>query len=166
MRDLNKVMLIGNLTRDPELRTIPSGQSVASFAIATNRSWNDNAGQVQKAVEFTDIVAWGKLAEIAGQILKKGRRTYIEGRLQTRNWEGQDGVKKYKTEVIASDLIVLDSKPAMGFESETSAPNYEPVTMASENQAVRQEVSVGASTPIATASPTTDSEIDIEDIPF
>jgi single-strand DNA-binding protein len=167
MRDLNKVMLIGNLTRDPELRTIPSGQSVASFAIATNRSWNDNAGQVQKAVEFTDIVAWGKLAEIAGQILKKGRRTYIEGRLQTRNWEGQDGVKKYKTEVIASDLIALDSKPAMGFEpAEAPATNYESITMASENQAVRQEVGVGVSAPTATASPATDSEIDIEDIPF
>lgn len=162
MRDLNKVMLIGNLTRDPELRTIPSGQSVASFAIATNRSWNDNAGQLQKVAEFTDIVAWGKLAEIASQILKKGRRTYIEGRLQTRSWEGQDGVKRYKTEVIASDLIALDSKPTMGFESENT-PNYEPVAMTSENQAVRQEVGVG----IAPAtSPITDSEIDIEDIPF
>jgi len=168
MRDLNKVMLIGNLTRDPEIRTIPSGQSVASFAIATNRSWNDNAGQLQKAVEFTDIVAWGKLAEIASQILKKGRRTYVEGRLQTHNWEGQDGVKKYKTEVIASDLIVLDSRPAMGFEpapAEAPAKDNESTTMASENQAVRQEVGVGATTSTP-ATPTTDSEIDIEDIPF
>ncbi|MBU1083399.1 single-stranded DNA-binding protein [Patescibacteria group bacterium] len=167
MRDLNKTMLIGNLTRDPEVRTIPSGQSVASFAIATNRSWNDNAGQVQKAVEFTDIVAWGKLAEIAGQILKKGRRTYIEGRLQTRNWEGQDGIKRYKTEVIASDIIALDSRPAsVGFESsETPNQNYASAPMSSENQAVKQEVGVGAAAP-ASSAPSTDSEIDIEDIPF
>jgi len=162
MRDLNKVMLIGNLTRDPEIRTIPSGQSVASFAIATNRSWNDNAGQIQKAVEFTDVVAWGKLAEIASQILKKGRRTYIEGRLQTRNWEGQDGVKKYKTEVIASDLIALDSKPAAGFESDNT-PNYESIPI-SENKTPLQEAGVGATS--ATSSPANDSEIDIEDIPF
>jgi len=164
MRDLNKVMLIGNLTRDPELRTIPSGQSVASFAIATNRSWNDNAGQIQKAVEFTDIVAWGKLAEIAGQILKKGRRTYIEGRLQTRSWEGQDGVKKYKTEVIASDLIALDSKPAIGFEpTETPATNYEAVPIASESPIIKEVVGVS---PAPTSPLTPDSEIDIEDIPF
>ena len=121
MRDLNKVMLIGNVVRDPELRTIPSGQNVASISVATNRSWNDNAGELQKAVEYTDIVAWGKLAEIVGQILKKGRRVYIEGRLQTRNWEGQDGVKRYKTEVIASDLIVLDKPQGINMNGGTEA---------------------------------------------
>ena len=160
MRDLNKTMLIGNLTRDPELRTIPSGQTVASFSVATNRSWNDASGELQKAVEYTDIVAWGKLAEIAGQILKKGRKTFVEGRLQTRNWEGQDGIKRYKTEVIASDIIVLDRPAGIGgFDQnnqqtetvETTAP--ETVPAATDNT---------SSTPI----PNNNQEIDIEDIPF
>src|SRR3990172_4350786 len=128
MRDLNKVMLIGNLTRDPELRSTPSGQSVASFAVATNRAWNDAAGQLQKAVEYTDIVAWGKLAEIASQIMKKGRRVYVEGRLQTRNWEGQDGVKRYKTEVIASDLIVMDRPQSAGWNNNQAETETAPAT--------------------------------------
>jgi len=156
MRDLNKVMMIGNLTRDPELRSIPSGQSVASFAIATNRSWNDAAGQVQKAVEYTDIVAWGKLAEVASQIMKKGRRIYVEGRLQTRNWEGQDGVKRYKTEVIASDLIVLDRPQSMGWnnnsENTETAPDASATSMTAE--------------PVGAVSSPKSDEIDIEDIPF
>jgi len=161
MRDLNKVMLIGNVVRDPEIRTIPSGQSVAAISIATNRSWNDNAGELQKAVEYTDIVAWGKLAEIAGQILKKGRRMYVEGRLQTRNWEGQDGVKRYKTEVIASDLIVLDKPQGInmnGGGTETTTMPDTVATAATMPEPVAQAVSA---TPVAPAE-----EIDIEDIPF
>ena len=165
MRDLNKVMLIGNMTRDPELRTIPSGQTVASFGVATNRSWNDAAGELQKVTEFTDVVAWGKLAEVAGQILKKGRRVWIEGRLQTRNWEGQDGVKRYKTEVIASDLIVLDKPQGININgpetaepaSTTTVPNIA-TTTAEMPEPVAQAASA---TPVAPAE-----EIDIEDIPF
>jgi single-strand DNA-binding protein len=152
MRDLNKVMLIGNLTRDPELRTIPSGQTVASFAVATNRSWNDAQGTRQDAVEYIDIVAWGKLAEIVGQIYRKGRRTYVEGRLQTRNWEGQDGIKRYKTEVIASDLILLDKAPAGEVAPlQNNAPAQ-----------TEQPVAAVASDPLSTAA----DEINIEDIPF
>lgn len=160
MRDLNKVMLIGNIVRDPEIRTIPSGQSVAAISVATNRSWNNTSGELQKAVEYTDIVAWGKLAEIAGQILKKGRRVYIEGRLQTHNWEGQDNIKRYKTEVIASDLIVLDRPQGINVNGEGEAstiPNLETVA-ASMPEPVAQAVSA---TPTAPAE-----EIDIEDIPF
>ncbi len=111
MKDLNKVMLIGNLTRDPEGRFTTSGQAVASFTVATNRRWKGQDGEVKDSAEFSDIVAWGKLAEIAEKILKKGRRVYIEGRLQTRSWEGQDGIKRYKTEIVASDINVLDKKP-------------------------------------------------------
>jgi len=111
MKDLNKVMLIGNLTRDPEARFTTSGQAVASFTVATNRRWKGQDGEVKDSVEFNDIVAWGKLAEIAEKILKKGRRVYVEGRLQTRSWEGQDGVKRYKTEIVSSDINVLDRKP-------------------------------------------------------
>ncbi len=166
MRDLNKVMLIGNLTRDPEIRTIPSGQNVASFAIATNRRWNDASGELQTAVEYTDIVAWGKLAEIAGQILKKGRRTYIEGRLQTRNWEGQDGVKRYKTEVIASDLIVLDRPPNIDMNNQ-EIPVVEKTPSATEMKA-EEPISVAADTSIKSDSDSTAEkpEVDIEDIPF
>jgi single-strand DNA-binding protein len=108
--DLNKVMLIGNLTRDPEMRMTPSGQSVATFSIATNRRWKGNDGEVKDDAQFHEIVIWGKLAEIAEQYLNKGKKIYIEGRLQTRNWEGQDGVKRNKTEIVATDLIMLDRK--------------------------------------------------------
>ncbi|MEM4260125.1 MAG: single-stranded DNA-binding protein [Candidatus Woesearchaeota archaeon] len=108
--DLNKVMLIGNLTRDPEMRMTPSGQSVATFSIATNRRWKGNDGEIKDDAQFHEIVIWGKLAEVAEQYLSKGKKVYIEGRLQTRNWEGQDGVKRNKTEIVATDLIMLDRK--------------------------------------------------------
>ena len=107
---LNKVQLIGNLTRDPELRQIPGGSTVATFSIATNFTWTDQSGQKQEKTEFHNIVAWRKLAEICGQYLKKGGKVYIEGRLQTRDWEGEDGVKRYKTEIIADNMIMLDRK--------------------------------------------------------
>jgi single-strand DNA-binding protein len=102
--NLNKVFLIGNLTRDPELRTTPSGQPVASFGLATNRVYTDKSGQKQKQTEFHNIVAWGRLAEIANQYLNKGKSVFIEGRLNTRNWEAQDGSKRYRTEIIAETL--------------------------------------------------------------
>jgi len=108
--DLNKVMLIGNLTRDPEMRMTPSGQSVSTFSVATNRKWKGNDGETKDDAQFHEIVIWGKLAEIAEQYLSKGKKIYIEGRLQTRNWEGQDGVKRNKTEIVATDLIMLDRK--------------------------------------------------------
>jgi len=154
MRDLNKVMLIGNLTRDPELRSTNSGQTVASFSVATNRSWNDAQGVRQDAVEYIDIVAWGKLAEIVGQIYRKGRRTYVEGRFQTRNWEAQDGTKRYKTEVVASDLILLDRAPAGEV-----APLQNNV---SDQTAEQPAATAAAADPLATAA----DEINIEDIPF
>ena len=102
--NLNKVFLIGNLTRDPELRTLPSGKPVVSFGIATNRIWNDEAGKRQQAPEFHNIVIFGKLAEIAKQYLAKGKMVLIEGRIQTRSWAAQDGSKKNRTEIIAERL--------------------------------------------------------------
>ncbi|MDO8261205.1 MAG: single-stranded DNA-binding protein [Candidatus Magasanikbacteria bacterium] len=106
--NLNKVMLIGNLTRDPEIRNTPNGTNVASFSIATNYVWKDQSGQKQEKAEFHNIVAWRKLADICGQYLRKGSKIYIEGRLQTRDWDGQDGVKRYRTEIIADNMIMLD----------------------------------------------------------
>lgn len=113
-KDLNKVMIIGNLTKDPELRSTQTGQQVATLAVATNRSWKNATGETQEQAEFHDVVVWGKLAEICAQYLAKGRKAYFEGRLQTRQWEAQDGTKRYRTEIVADDMILLDSKGAGG----------------------------------------------------
>src|SRR3989344_3127662 len=110
--DLNKVMIIGRLTRDPELRNTPNGKSVATIGLATNRIWIDANGQKQKQSEFHNVVMWGKLAEICNQYLRKGGKMYVEGRLQTREWTGQDGVKRYRSEVVGDNMIMLDSRPA------------------------------------------------------
>ncbi len=142
--NLNKVMLIGNVTRDPEVRTTPGGQNVASFGVATNRRWKDQSGQQKDQVEFHNIVAWRRLAEIVGQYLKKGSKVYIEGRLQTRSWDDKSGVKRYKTEIIAENMIMLDKA------------GDSPVSSASEsgNEGVQPE-------PLSQ-----EPEINVEDIPF
>jgi single-strand DNA-binding protein len=111
-RSLNKVLLIGNLVRDPELRYTPQNTAVANFTVATNRTWTNNDGSEQESTEFTRCVAWGKLAEIVDQILKKGRKVYVEGRLQTREWEDQEGKTQRRTEVVADQVIALDSRSA------------------------------------------------------
>jgi len=108
MYSLNRATLIGNLTRDPEFKQTANGQGVCSFGIATNRQWKGADGSKQEAVEFHNVVAWRKLAEICQQYLGKGRKVYIEGRLQTRDWEGQDGVRRYRTEIVAENMIILD----------------------------------------------------------
>lgn len=110
--NLNKAMVIGNLTRDPEMRTTPSGAQVASFSVATSLVWTDQSGQQQKKTEFHNIVAWRKLAEICGQYLHKGSKVYIEGRLQTTDWTGQDNIKRYRTEIVAENMIMLDRQGA------------------------------------------------------
>jgi single-strand DNA-binding protein len=109
-RSLNRVQLIGNLTRDPELRYTPSGTAVCSFSIATNRNWTTDQGEKKEEVEFHRIVAWSKLAELCSQFLTKGRKVYVEGRLVTRSWTGQDGAQKQTTEIVISDMILLDSR--------------------------------------------------------
>lgn len=120
--NLNKAMVIGNLTRDPEIRTTPSGIQVASFSVATNFIWNDQNGQKQERVEYHNIVAWRRLAEICGQYLKKGSKVYIEGRLQTRDWTGQDNVKRYTTEIVAENMIMLDRPAQPGAAGQYKAP--------------------------------------------
>ncbi len=142
--NLNKAMIIGNLTRDPEVRTTPSGQNVASFSVATSLIWTDNAGQQQKKTEFHNIVAWRKLADICGQYLKKGSKVYVEGRLQTTDWIGNDGVKKYRTEIVAENMIMLDS--AGGNENYGSGPATQrrqeeelPTINADEEEEIRVE---------------------------
>jgi single-strand DNA-binding protein len=105
-RNLNKVMLIGNLTRDPEMRYTPQGNAVASFVVATNREWV-TSGERKQAADFHNVVSWNKLAEICGQLLKKGTKVFVEGRLQTRTWQDPQGSKKYKTEIVIDDMIIL-----------------------------------------------------------
>jgi len=110
MKSLNKVQLIGNLTRDPELRYTASGVAVCSFGLATNRQWTTDTGEKKEEVEWHNLTAWNKLADICGQLLKKGRKVYIEGRLQTRSWAAQDGSQRKTTEIIVLDMILLDSR--------------------------------------------------------
>ena len=114
-RGVNKVILLGNVGGDPELRYTPSGAGVANFSIATNESWTDkNSGERQERTEWHRIVAWGRLAEICNQYLRKGSKVYIEGRLQTRSWEGQDGQRRYTTEIVANEMQMLDSRDESG----------------------------------------------------
>jgi len=109
-RSLNKVQLIGNLTRDPELRYTPQGTAVCTFGLATNRSWTTDSGEKREETEFHRIVAWNKLAELCSQLLFKGRKVYVEGRLQTRSWTAQDGSSRQTTEVVIEEMIILDSR--------------------------------------------------------
>jgi single-strand DNA-binding protein len=115
-RSLNRVQLIGNLTRDPELRYTPSGTAVCTFSIATNRNWTTDQGEKKEEVEFHRIVAWNKLAELCSQFLTKGRKVYVEGRLTTRQWNAQDGTQKQTTEIIINDMILLDNRRTGGQE--------------------------------------------------
>ncbi len=112
-KSFNQAIVMGNLTRDPELRSTPGGQQVASFSVATNRTWMDGSGERKEAVEYHEIVAWGKLGELAAQYLAKGRKVMVVGRLQTQSWE-KDGVKRQRTEIVAADINFLDAPGAGG----------------------------------------------------
>ena len=148
--NVNKVMLIGNVVADPETRTTPSGQTVTSFRIATNRIWNDPQGQRQQKTEFHSIVAWRRLGEIAGQYLKKGGLVFIEGRLETRSWEDNTGSKKYRTEIIAESLQL----GPRGVTQQDSTPPSEEKKPSSEEP--KEEI------PIIDEQ----EDIDAKDVPF
>lgn len=121
MAGVNKVIVIGNLGKDPELRHTPQGQAVANFPVATSENWNDKNGQRQERTEWHRIVVWGKLAELCGKYLSKGRKAYIEGRLQTRAWDDKDGQKRYTTEIVANTVQFLDSAAGAGAERGTTS---------------------------------------------
>lgn len=139
--DLNRVMIIGRLTRDPELRNTPNGKAVATLSLATNRIWVDASGQKQKQSEFHNVVLWSKLAEIANQYLRKGAKIYIEGRLQTRDWTGQDGVKRYRTEIVGDNMIMLDSRSS-GTAGTGSGSTNEPMVSEEPQEVIEEEVKV------------------------
>ncbi len=121
-RSFNQVIIVGNLARDPELRSTSTGRSVASFAVATNRVWTDQNGEQQEQADFHNVVAWEKLAELADQYLSKGRRVMIVGRLQTRSWEGDDGKKNYRTEIVANEVNFLDGPSGDDSQNAKSTP--------------------------------------------
>jgi single-strand DNA-binding protein len=138
-RSLNRVQLIGNLTRDPELRYTPNGNAVCTFSIATNRSWTTDSGEKREEVDFHRIVAWNKLGELCSQFLVKGRKVYVEGRLSTRNWTGQDGTQKTTTEVVIDDMILLDSKGAGSHSDESREAPARAVSQEAEEQVEESE---------------------------
>jgi single-strand DNA-binding protein len=125
-RSLNRATLIGNLTRDPELKYTPQGTAVCTFSLATNREWSDSSGQKQEAVEFHRIVAWGKLGEICSQLLTKGQKVFVEGRLQTRAWKTQEGNDRQVTEVVIEEMIALSSSKGTSEGGEVSFARSEP----------------------------------------
>ena len=170
--DLNKVMIIGRLTRDPELRAIPSGVNVCQMGVATSYVYtNQSTGQKVEQTEFHNVVLWRKLGEIAHQYLKKGNQVYIEGRLQTRTWDGKDGQKRNRTEIIADNMIMLGSKNSSGAGSGPSAGYPSAVAQGYAAPAARlaQSPTEDLSQPApAEQLPTIQQgeDINVEDIPF
>jgi single-strand DNA-binding protein len=177
-RSLNKVELIGNLTRDPELRYTPNGTAVCTFGMATNRQWTTETGEKKEEVEFHRIVCWNKLAELCSQFLTKGRKVYVQGRLSTRNWTGQDGQQRSTVEIVIDDMILLDNK-GPGTASSANQPRAsqqeEPVTSEAPKQAAeedlpppskRNEKKSDAKQNEAKDEPSLEDEINPDDIPF
>jgi len=158
--NLNKAMIIGNLTRDPEVKTTPTGQTVATFGVATNFIWTDQQGQKQERVEFHNVVAWRRLAEICGQYLHKGSKVYIEGRLQTRDWVGQDSVKRYRTEIVADNMIMLDRVGGAAPTSDEQPPAQE------EGSTTQSEPVIDVEEPVGGDSNPAEEDIKVENIPF
>ena len=133
---VNRVILIGRLGKDPEIRSIPSGTSVAKFSIATDERFTDRSGEKQERTEWHNIVAWGKLAEICGQYLRKGKLVYIEGSIRTDSWDDKEtGQKKYRTEIIAKDMQMLDKRGDDGGEGSYGGGGYAPSRSASKQSA-------------------------------
>ena len=135
-RSVNKVILIGNLGKDPELRYAPSGSAVASFSLATSEQWKDQEGNPQERTSWHNVVVWNKLAEIVAEYLKKGSKVYLEGRIQYRDYEGKDGNKRYVTEIVANELVMLSSRQGQdgGTKPEESAPGTTAAPAVSENK--------------------------------
>ena len=160
MFSLNRAQILGNLTRDPEMRYTPNGQAVTSFSIATNRRWKDKDGNNQEQTEFHDVVAWGKLAEIMTQILHKGNKVYVEGRLQTRQWEGQDGAKHTRTEVIIEDFVALSPK------GEASSSGHSENTSEGADESPVKEEKIEKKPEIKKPESKDEDEINLDEIPF
>jgi single-strand DNA-binding protein len=151
MFSLNRAQVIGNLTRDPEVRSLPSGQSVTNFAVATNRRWKDKDGNYKEDTQYHEVAVWGRLGELASQMLSKGKKVYIEGRLSTSSWEGNDGAKRQRTEIVAENFIPLSPKDGSGFDVAAAIEG--------EDQPEKKETKKSSSKESA-------DEINLDDIPF
>lgn len=157
MFSLNRAEVLGNLTRDPEVRTLPSGQTVCSFAVATNRRWKDKDGNTKEDTQYHEVSVWGRLGELASQMLAKGKKVYVEGRLQTSSWEGNDGVKRSKTEIVADNFIPLAPKgDSSGFN----------ISEATEEKPSRPTKTKPKEADEKTTEPKDSDEINLDDIPF
>lgn len=147
--NLNKAFVLGRLTRDPEVRALPSGQNVASFGLATNRVWNDKDGNRQEATEFHNVVLFGRLADVASQYLQKGALCLIAGRIQTRSWDAQDGQKRYRTEIIGEEMQL---GPRAGGAETPAATEKKGSSKKKDDKSALDTLS--------------ENEVDVEDIPF
>jgi single-strand DNA-binding protein len=165
-RSLNKVQLIGNLTRDPELRYTPTGAAVATIGLATNRMWTTESGEKKEETEFHRVVAWNKLAELCSQLLTKGRKIYVEGRLRTNTWQAQDGSQRSTTEVVIEDMIILDSRRPVGegegAEAAEAARPQVAAAPATSKPVAKKETEAKVKPTEATGS----EDINPDDIPF
>ena len=177
--NLNTAFLIGRLAADPESRITPSGQKVTTVRIATNRVWNNRStGEKQEQVEFHTVIAWGNLAEIVSKYLRKGQLAFFEGRLQTRSWQGQDGVKRYRTEITAENMQLgpraagtsaqvnpIRSEPLQAADATPSAERTSNGVKEEEIPVIDEDAPV-SSDPVITDSEIEEKEIDLKDIPF
>lgn len=170
VRSLNKVMLIGNLTRDPQMRFTPTGTAVCTFGLATNRSWvPSDGGDRQEETEFHNIVAWSKLAEICGQLLKKGDKVYVDGRIRTRDWKTQEGDDRRTTEIVIDNMMLLSSRGGSGsggYQSDDSGVGDDSSQASSYS---RPSSNSKSSSPASdTSAPTDDVTVEdvSDDIPF
>lgn len=156
MRSVNKVILIGNLTRDPDLRQTPNGQAVCTFGIATNREWVTRDSQKHSLAEYHELVAWANLADICGKYLKKGKLIYIEGYLKTRSWDTPEGIRRHKTEIVIHDMIMLEKRPKgdeIDFVPSDEAVDYGNTPATGEAPATEAPAEVPAETPTEEAAP-------------
>lgn len=147
--NFNKAILVGRLTKDPESRALPSGQNVVSFGLATNRVWKNQAGEKQEMVEFHNTVAFGKLADICSRYLKRGQLILVEGRIQTRSWQGQDNIKKYRTEIVIENMQMGPKAGGAAMSTQTSEKPQEDIPIVEEDDV-----------------PQAEEEINVKDIPF
>ncbi|MEX1051848.1 MAG: single-stranded DNA-binding protein [Patescibacteria group bacterium] len=171
MFNLNRAQIIGNLTRDPEVRSLPSGQSVVNFAVATNRRWKDKDGNFKEDTQYHEISVWGRLGELASQMLSKGKKVYVEGRLSTNSWEGNDGVKRQRTEITAESFIPLSPKDSTGFDTAAAIAGGTATELSSSPAAISEEDEKEDEKPVKVekAKDKKDEksdEINLDDIPF
>lgn len=152
MFSLNRAQVLGNLTRDPETRALPSGQTVANFAVATNRRWKDKDGNTKEDTQYHEVVVWGRLGELAASMLSKGKKVYVEGRLQTTSWEGNDGAKRSRTEIVAENFIPLAPKGDTSAFADIIEPKTEKPLDKADKKTKKEDSS--------------EQEINLDDIPF